>query len=149
MIGGIVNNNSSGMCCGVSQNTYHTLKDLRVVFVDGTVLDTADPASCDAFLKTHAKLIEGVQNLARRVQSDAQLSALIRKKFAIKCTTGYSLNALVDFPADQPIEMIKRREPGALWLLFFKKKNMHGEESCAHPSSSRLPPCCLQADHRL
>lgn len=26
MIGGVVSNNSSGMCCGVSQNTYHTLK---------------------------------------------------------------------------------------------------------------------------
>jgi D-lactate dehydrogenase len=51
MIGGIVSNNSSGMCCGVSQNTYHTLKDMRVVFVDGTVLDTADAASCAAFMK--------------------------------------------------------------------------------------------------
>ena len=29
----------------MSQNTYHTLKDLRVVFVDGTVLDTSDAAS--------------------------------------------------------------------------------------------------------
>lgn len=29
-------NNSSGMCCGVSQNTYHTLRDMRIVFVDGT-----------------------------------------------------------------------------------------------------------------
>lgn len=38
-------------CCGVSQNTYHTLKDLRIVFIDGTVLDTSDPASCQAFLK--------------------------------------------------------------------------------------------------
>ena len=27
MIGGVVANNSSGMCCGVKQNTYHTLKD--------------------------------------------------------------------------------------------------------------------------
>lgn len=26
MVGGVVSNNSSGMCCGVSQNTYHTLK---------------------------------------------------------------------------------------------------------------------------
>lgn len=51
MVGGIVNNNSSGMCCGVSQNTYHTLKDMRVVFADGTVLDTADPASRENFLK--------------------------------------------------------------------------------------------------
>lgn len=51
MMGGIVSNNSSGMCCGVSQNTYHTLKDMRIVFVDGTVLDTADSASREAFKK--------------------------------------------------------------------------------------------------
>lgn len=55
MIGGIVANNSSGMCCGVSQNTYHTLKDARIVLVDGTVLDTADPESCAAFRKVSAK----------------------------------------------------------------------------------------------
>ena len=51
MVGGMVSNNSSGMCCGVSQNTYHTLKDMRVVFMDGTVLDTSDQASRDSFLK--------------------------------------------------------------------------------------------------
>ena len=26
----------------LSQNTFHTLRDMRIVFVDGTVLDTAD-----------------------------------------------------------------------------------------------------------
>ena len=51
MMGGIVSNNSSGMCCGVAQNTYHTLKDMRVVLPDGTVLDTADPASRASFLE--------------------------------------------------------------------------------------------------
>lgn len=51
MVGGMVSNNSSGMCCGVSQNTYHTLKDMRVVFLDGTVLDTKDPKSREAFLE--------------------------------------------------------------------------------------------------
>lgn len=51
MVGGMVSNNSSGMCCGVSQNTYHTLKDMRIVFLDGTVLDTADPKSREAFLE--------------------------------------------------------------------------------------------------
>ncbi len=51
MIGGVVANNSSGMCCGVSQNTYHTLKDMRVVFVDGTVLDTSDAESRQRFLQ--------------------------------------------------------------------------------------------------
>jgi len=108
MIGGIVSNNSSGMCCGVSQNTYHTLADMRIVFTDGSVLDTADPASVAAFERSHAPLLAGVSALAARVQADAQLSALIRRKFAIKCTTGYSLNALVDFPADRPVEIVKR-----------------------------------------
>lgn len=46
--------------------------------------------------------------VASRVQHDKQLTALIRRKFAIKCTTGYSLNALVDFSLDDPIEIIKR-----------------------------------------
>lgn len=51
MVGGMVSNNSSGMCCGVSQNTYHTLKDMRIVFLDGTVLDTANPKSRESFLQ--------------------------------------------------------------------------------------------------
>ena len=147
MVGGMVSNNSSGMCCGVSQNTYHTLKDMRVVFADGTLLDTADPASREAFLQASAaacnqhlsccalicmpnhcvmgnpciscmscsspgcslppctqlcsslcdplcfcrvtrNLVTGVQDLAKRVQCDRELTALIRRKFAIKCTTG-------------------------------------------------------------
>ena len=64
MVGGIVANNSSGMCCGVSQNTYHTLKDMRVVFVDGTVLDTADEMSRNTFLKV---------SLGGRARGDVQL----------------------------------------------------------------------------
>ena len=119
MIGGIVNNNSSGMCCGVSQNTYHTLKDIRIVLADGTILDTSDQASRDSFLKTHSTLVEGVVELAKRVQSDKQLASLIRRKFAIKCTTGYSLNALVDFPVNDPIEIIKRLIIGSEGTLGF------------------------------
>jgi len=119
MVGGIVANNSSGMCCGVSQNTYHTLADLRAVLVDGTVLDTADPASVAAFERSHATLLAGVAALAKRVQADPQLAALIRRKFAIKCTTGYSLNALVDFPADRPVEIVKRLLVGSEGTLAF------------------------------
>lgn len=119
MIGGIVANNSSGMCCGVSQNTYHTLKDMRIVFADGTLLDTADEASRESFKKSHAQLIDGVVALATRVQADKQLASLIRRKFAIKCTTGYSLNALVDFPVNDPIEIIKRLMIGSEGTLGF------------------------------
>ncbi|KAH7615608.1 hypothetical protein Ndes2526B_g09647 [Nannochloris sp. 'desiccata'] len=119
MIGGIVNNNSSGMCCGVSQNTYHTLKDIRIVLADGSILDTADEGSRAAFLKNHAELVKGVVDLAKRVQADKQLASLIRRKFSIKCTTGYSLNALVDFPVDDPIEIVKRLIIGSEGTLGF------------------------------
>jgi D-lactate dehydrogenase len=54
MIGGIVSNNSSGMCCGTAQNTYQTIKSLRLVLADGTVLDTGDAASVAAFRQSHA-----------------------------------------------------------------------------------------------
>merc|ERR1712178_435833 len=119
MIGGIVANNSSGMCCGVKQNTYHTLRDMRIVFVDGTVLDTSDPNSRDAFLKSHSHVVEKVQDLARRVRADENLTALIKKKFSIKCTTGYSINALVDHPIEDPIEIIKRLMIGSEGTLGF------------------------------
>jgi len=119
MIGGVVANNSSGMCCGVAQNTYHTLKDMRIVFVDGTVLDTSDKASREAFLKSHKSLVDGVVALASRVQDDEDLSALITKKHKIKCTTGYSMNALVDHPVSDPIEIIKRLMIGSEGTLGF------------------------------
>jgi len=105
------------MCCGVSQNTYHTIKDLRIVFHDGTILDTADPASWASFQNTHKSIVEGVQALAKTVKADKELTALINKKFSIKCTTGYSINALVDF--DQPLEIIKHLMVGSEGTLGF------------------------------
>ncbi len=60
-----------------------------------------------------------VSALAARVQADPQLSALIRRKFAIKNTVGYSLNALVDFPVSEPIEIIKRLMVGSEGTLGF------------------------------
>ena len=81
---------------------------MRIVFVDGTVLDTSDPESRAAFLETHKKLVAGIIALVQRIQQDRELVSLIRRKFSIKCTTGYSLNALVDFPISDPIEIIKR-----------------------------------------
>ena len=51
----------------------------------GPVLDSNSSYPC---AQSHRKLVEGVVGLARRVQADPELSSLIRRKFAIKCTTG-------------------------------------------------------------
>src|SRR6185437_11044646 len=44
-MGGILANNSSGMCCGVARNAYHTLSSMRFIvpagLPSGLVLDTA------------------------------------------------------------------------------------------------------------
>ena len=53
------------------------------------------------------------------VQSDRELTNLIRRKFSIKCTTGYSINALVDFPVSDPVEIIKRLLIGSEGTLGF------------------------------
>ena len=39
-IGGIAANNASGMCCGTAQNSYRTIDSMKLVFSDGTLLDT-------------------------------------------------------------------------------------------------------------
>ncbi|WP_033751954.1 FAD-binding and (Fe-S)-binding domain-containing protein [Helicobacter pylori] len=117
MIGGIVANNASGMCCGVEQNSYKTLKSLRVILADGTLLDTANQESIEDFKNAHKDLIEGVLNLRKEILEDKELHALIKKKYEIKNTTGYSLNALVDF--EDPIEIISHLFIGSEGTLGF------------------------------
>ncbi|MGD8725947.1 MAG: FAD-binding oxidoreductase, partial [Desulfobacterales bacterium] len=97
MIGGIAANNASGMCCGVAQNSYQTIHSMRILFHDGTLLDTADEKSRAQFKQTHGKLLDNIAQLGETVRADTRLAERIRQKFKIKNTNGYSLNALVDF----------------------------------------------------
>jgi D-lactate dehydrogenase len=97
MIGGIAANNASGMCCGTAQNSYRTLHSMRVVLADGSVVDTGDPASRARFAEARGPLLRELDALARSVRDNEALAARIRHKFRMKNTTGYSLNALVDF----------------------------------------------------
>ena len=51
--------------------------------------------------------LAGLSSIASEIQADAELSALITRKFQIKCTTGYSLNAFVDVDPSDSIEILK------------------------------------------
>ena len=116
-IGGILANNASGMCCGVEQNSYKTLSSLRLVLIDGTVVDTGDSGSVEAFRKSHAHLLKRLAALRQRVLEDDVLSERIRYKFKIKNTTGYSLNALVDY--EDPIDIMSHLMVGSEGTLAF------------------------------
>jgi len=117
MIGGIAANNASGMCCGTAQNSYHTLEGIRVILADGTLLDTRDAASRSTFLQNKHELVRDLAALARSARDDPFLAERIRRKFRMKNTTGYSLNALVDF--DDPIDILAHLMIGSEGTLGF------------------------------
>jgi D-lactate dehydrogenase len=117
MIGGIAANNASGMCCGTAQNSYNTLASMRIVFADGSVLDTRDEASTMRFKQSHNEMLARISALSQRVRSNTPLAERIRRKFKMKNTTGYSLNALVDF--DDPIDVIQHLMIGSEGTLGF------------------------------
>lgn len=117
MIGGIAANNASGMCCGTSQNSYKTIADIRVILHDGTILDTADAQSVASFKESHKELIEKIEAIAKEIQNNPSLKAKIEKKYKIKNTTGYSLNAYVDY--SDSIDILKHLIIGSEGTLAF------------------------------
>ncbi len=119
MIGGIAANNASGMCCGVTDNSYKTLDSMKIIFHDGFELDTANKKSIEKFKETHGSLVEGISSLAHKTKNNKELHDKIVRKFKIKNTCGYSLNALVDFL--DPIDIIQHLMIGSEGTLGFMK----------------------------
>lgn len=116
-LGGILANNSSGMCCGVVQNAYHTLESLTFVLPSGTQIDTADANANNIFLMLEPELCAALLRLKAEVESDAALAAKIRRKYRMKNTTGYSLNALLDF--ERPVDIFSHLLIGSEGTLAF------------------------------
>ena len=83
-IGGIAANNASGMCCGTEGTSYQTLRSMKVILADGTLLDTGCEISRKSFLQSHGSVLDPLSAMAARVRSDKALSERIRKKYRIK-----------------------------------------------------------------
>ena len=117
MMGGILSNNSSGMCCGVAQNSYHTLDSLVFVLASGTVVDTSRPGAAADLERDEPCLAAGLIALRDDVRRQPALVERIRKKYRIKNTIGYSLNAFLDY--DTPLEMLRHLLIGSEGTLAF------------------------------
>ena len=118
MIGGILANNSSGMCCGVAQNSYHTLDSLVAAARrrhDGRHRAARRRRASSAARRPglHAE----PRRPARRDPRDEALAARIRQKFSTKNTSGYRLNAFVDF--DRPADILAHLMVGSEGTLGF------------------------------
>jgi len=117
MMGGILANNSSGMCCGVAQNAYHTLESLVFALPSGLVIDTASADAEEQLRSLQPGLHEGLLALRAELLGNAALLARVRSKYRMKNTTGYSLNALVDF--ERPVEILRHLLVGSEGTLAF------------------------------
>lgn len=117
MMGGILANNASGMCCGVRHNAYHTLVSMRLILANGQIYDSSCPGEAQRFRSESAALAEGLLSLQAEIRANPQLEARIRKKYQRKNTTGYSLNALLDF--EEPLDMLTHLLIGSEGTLGF------------------------------
>lgn len=116
-IGGIVANNSSGITTGVNQNAYNTMASVRFVLADGSAWDSAAQAEHERFARERPDLALGLAALRDETRADTDLVALIRRKFSIKCVTGYGINALIDF--DDPLDILAHLLVGSEGTLGF------------------------------
>ena len=116
-MGGILANNSSGMCCGVAQNAYHTLRSLTFVLPSGTQIDTADANADNIFRMLEPELAETLLRLKAEIATDPSLASRVRSKYKTKNTTGYSLNAFLDF--ERPVDIFSHLLIGSEGTLGF------------------------------
>ncbi|OQP60557.1 FAD-linked oxidase [Niastella vici] len=117
MMGGILSNNSSGMCCGVVNNSYHTVQYLQFVLPNGELFNTENKADYERFETTQPQLFAGIQKLTQQVRNNAALTAKIREKYKIKNTVGYSINAFLDY--EHPLDVLAHLLIGAEGTLAF------------------------------
>ena len=115
--GAMAANNASGMCCGTSQNSYKTIADINIILPDGTDLDTSKAESVNVFRRRHADIVEGLEKISKRIMADNTLKERIERKYKIKNTTGYSLNAFVDY--SDGIDILKHLMIGSEGTLAF------------------------------
>ena len=116
-IGGVIANNSSGMCCGTAQNSYKTLSSLTFMLPSGTFIDSAQEDAEQQFAATEPTLATGLMEIKREIEADPELVARLRKKFSIKNTTGYHMEAFLD--GTTPLEIFRRLIVGSEGTLAF------------------------------
>lgn len=117
MVGGIVMNNASGMSCGTHANSDKELESVRMVFADGSVLDTGDEASREAFRAGHPDFIKGIEELRDGILADKDLSERIRYKYSIKNVTGLNIFPFIRF--EDPFDIIAHLLVGSEGTLAF------------------------------
>jgi D-lactate dehydrogenase len=116
-IGGVVANNASGMTAGTKFNSYHTVASMKVLLASGTVIDTSDEGVEGRLFEYERELHDELLEIRDQILRDEPLAAWIRKKFAIKNTNGYRLDAFLD--GKTPAQVIQKLMVGSEGTLAY------------------------------
>jgi D-lactate dehydrogenase len=116
-IGGVVANNASGMTAGTKFNSYHTVQSMKVLLPSGTLIDTSDPGADGQLAEYDRELHDGLLEIREEILRDEPFAAWIRKKFAIKNTNGYRLDAFLD--GKSPKQIIQKLMVGSEGTLAY------------------------------
>src|SRR5215217_5153979 len=131
-VGGVIANNSGGMRCGVTQDSYSTVRSLKLVLPSGTTIDTTEPGAEERFAQLEPELAQGLAGIRDEIRADDELAERIRRKFRIKNTMGYRLCAFLD--ADAPLEIFRRLVVGSEGTLAFVAEAVF--DTVPHPRGS-------------
>jgi D-lactate dehydrogenase len=116
-VGGVIANNSGGMRCGITADSYRTVRSMTLVLANGAVIDTAESGAADGFAAAAPELARGLSEIRDELRADRELSERVARKFEIKNTMGYRLCAFLD--ADEPLEIFRRLVIGSEGTLAF------------------------------
>lgn len=116
-VGGVIADNSSGMACGITQNSYRTIESMKVVLVDGTVVDTGEADADDRLAAVAPKLHSGLSRLRTQLLESEENVRRVEQQFSMKNTMGYGINSLLDF--NKPIDIMSHLLIGSEGTLGF------------------------------
>jgi D-lactate dehydrogenase len=133
-VGGVIANNSGGMRCGVTHDSYETVSELTFALPSGTSIDSAAADAEQRFAEAEPELAAGLLEIREEILEDEELTARIRRKFEIKNTTGYRLCAFLD--AETPVEIFRRLLVGSEGTLGFIAEAVF--ETVAQPRRTTL-----------
>ena len=96
-IGGVIANNSSGMACGITANTFRTLKSATIILPNGTIINTADSNSDEQLALLAPAIYQTLKEIKAEIDSRSDLKTGIQRQYTLKNTMGYGLNSFTDF----------------------------------------------------
>ena len=82
-VGGVIANNSSGMACGITENTYKTLQSATVLLANGKTINTANIDSGAQLQEAASELYQTLQQVRDEINARPDLVLEIGRQYQI------------------------------------------------------------------